>query len=289
MSDRKPHPSVLPPRRVRELDDDQFARRIRAAQRRGRSNAEAFDGVTGFAVFIGAARTGSTLVGALVDAHPDAVIANEVNAFYHVYRGATRAALFQLLVEHAERFANRGSTWTDYSYAVDGQWQGRFRSLRVIGDKKAGSTTGMLQSRPGLLNKVAEVVEAPLRLVHVIRNPFDALATKIRRRPDTSVDDLTGTFFRRCDAVQAARQARPGDVFDLHHEKLISDPRAELVRLLGFLGLDEDTDYLDAATAIVRPAPRTSRAETEWPTGAVERISSRMAEYPFFKNYEPAP
>ena len=235
--------------------------------------------------FVGAARTGSTLVGALLDAHPSAVVANEVNAFYHVHRGITRDALFQLLVEHARRFARRGSTWTDYSYAVPGQWQGRFDTLRVIGDKKAGATTAMLQRHPDLVDMVADVAGVPLRLVHVVRNPFDALATKVRRRPEVSVEELTGTFFRRCETVLELARRRPGDVIDVRHEALIAEPRRELSRVLDHLGLGADAGYLDAATSIVRPAPRASRTETAWPDGALEHVAARLGDFPFFAGY----
>ena len=54
---------------------------------------------------------------------------------------------------------------------------------QVIRDKKTAITNGLLKNCKGLydLRMLVRIVNIPLRLIHVIRNPFDNIAT-IRRR-----------------------------------------------------------------------------------------------------------
>lgn len=55
---------------------------------------------------------------------------------------------------------------------------------QVIGDKKGGPTTSMLGKARGLLDlqELQKTVAVPIRLIHVIRNPFDNIATICLRR-----------------------------------------------------------------------------------------------------------
>ena len=55
---------------------------------------------------------------------------------------------------------------------------------QVIGDKKASETTALLHHEKGLhdLRKLEKVVGIPIKLINVIRNPFDNIATICRMR-----------------------------------------------------------------------------------------------------------
>ena len=55
---------------------------------------------------------------------------------------------------------------------------------QVIGDKKASVTTARLHHEKGLhdLRKLEKVLGIPIKLINVIRNPFDNIATICRRR-----------------------------------------------------------------------------------------------------------
>ena len=55
--------------------------------------------------------------------------------------------------------------------------------LKVIGDKKGGYTASIL-SQPGNLNvlqEINQVVQVPMKFIHVHRNPFDNIATMLLR------------------------------------------------------------------------------------------------------------
>ena len=54
---------------------------------------------------------------------------------------------------------------------------------QVIGDKKGGDTSGLLvdPSKMSILEEINQVVQVPMKFIHITRNPFDNIATMILR------------------------------------------------------------------------------------------------------------
>src|SRR4051794_27905037 len=148
---------------------------------RGRKNRNLFDGVETYCMFIGYPRSGHSLIGSLLDAHPSAIIAHELDALKFVAAGFNKDQLYQLLLDNSRRFARKGRAWTGYTYGVPGQWQGRFDKLHVIGDKKGGRSTLQLAENPELLHRLRKTVATDIRFIHTIRNPYDNIATMHKR------------------------------------------------------------------------------------------------------------
>ena len=181
-----------------------------------------FDDLQAFCLFIGYPKSGHSLVGALLDAHPDVIIAKATNPLALVVAdGLSREEVFALLVESSRSEALRGRKQNKYRYEVPGQWQGRVRTARVIGDKFSDRTTKRIRRSPGALQTFAAEVQLPLRLVHVVRNPFDMVAritlSKIRHgTPDEKIaraydcyydDDPPGQYMAFFSKTKAMAEA----------------------------------------------------------------------------------
>lgn len=254
----------------------------------------AFDEVGAYAMFVGHARSGSTLVGSLLSAHPDAVLAHELDALRYVRSGLSRDQLFHLILASDRAFTgdHASKTQQGYAFAVPGMWQGRHRRLRLVGDKHAGTSTRALVSRPELLSKLAAVVAVPVRLVHVVRNPWDNIAT-IAKRSERSLETASASYFRRCQTIQSIKTritSGPGIAGDVslshvHHESFTADPTTDLARLCRFLGLDAESDYLAACASIVFETPHRTRAEASWPQGLVDGIGQQASRFDFLSSY----
>jgi hypothetical protein len=91
-------------------------------------NEELFDSVESYAMFIGYPRSGHSLIGALLDAHPNAAIAHELDVLKYVKEGYSREQIDPLLLENSRRYTESGREWNGYRYEVAGQWQGGTRS-----------------------------------------------------------------------------------------------------------------------------------------------------------------
>jgi len=241
-----------------------------------------FSDIETYCMFIGYPRSGHTLVGSLLNAHPEALISHELDALSLLREGGDRDALFRAIVEADRSFAERERHHTDYDYNVPGSWHGRWERLRVIGDKKGGRSSWWLHDEPELLDRLYEVVSLPVRFIHVSRSPWDNIAT-ITRRGHTH-EDAISWYFDTCEAVVGIRSRIPSaHVFDLRHEDLIADPAGEMQRLAAFLGLDAPAPWIQACAARVNPAPNRSRHELTWSDPQIERVSRAVRRFPWFR------
>ncbi len=236
-------------------------------------------------MFVGYPRSGHTLVGSLIDAHRRAIISNELNIIGHVKRGFSRNQIYALIVANSRAFARNGSEWNGYSYAVPGQWQGRFDRLEVIGDKRGAGTIRQLRVNAGLFEKMKQTIDADLRFIHVIRNPFDNISTIVRRHR-WPLEQAVTYYFTLCGTVADLKtQAGPAAVLDTFHEQVVARPEEEIAAICRFLGLDPDPDYVRDCASIIFPAPRQTRTEITWPGALIDAVRSQAAAFPWLRRY----
>jgi hypothetical protein len=251
-----------------------LARRLRAD----------FDRVERFCLFVGYPRSGHSIVGAMLEAHPDAVIAHELNASPLILAGCTRDELYSRLVARARWFHRRGSR-TNYDYRVPGQWQGRHRTLRVIGDKRGGAVTRALAEHPDLLERVRRSTGVPLRLIHVVRDPLDNVAA-IARWHEMTLADAADYYFTHCATMARIDDlCAPGELLTVAHEAFVQDPAATLRTLCSFLDLEPDPSWLESCRAVVFPAPTRSGQKVRWPDALDARIAERARAFPQLARY----
>ena len=239
-----------------------------------------------YCMFIGYPRSGHSLVGALLNAHPNIVIAHELSALEYLKFRPTQGSLTALLLQRDREFVAGGLHWSGYDYAVPGQWQGRYAALEVVGDKKGATSTTILGKRPDLLATLRRVVGVPLRVIHHVRNPHDNIATWARKSERT-LANAADLFFEYA-AINRDLLARHLDADEWilsHHDDLIADPKAELARLLAFLGGTGDDGFLEACAGAVFDSPKRTRDEAAWPPGLVDDIAKRIAEFDFLRRY----
>jgi hypothetical protein len=238
-----------------------------------------------FCFFVGYARSGSTLVGAILNAHPEIVIANELDVLAYVERGVERKKIFSLLLQQERDFAATGYQWTGYDYAVPGQYQGTFERLRVIGDKRAGRSTHRLRGNPGLLDLVRRTVKVPIRIVHVVRNPYDNVATMARRRNG----DLSGALenYLQLSATVDEVRARlgPDELLDVRYESFVQRPAESIAGLCRFLGVAAPAAYIQACVPLVRPSGSRSRDQISWSASERREIDTLIERRTFLAGY----
>jgi len=111
------------------------------------SNKE-YDQVKSFVLFIGYPRSGHTLVSTLIDAHPNAVIANEFDLIgkWENWKPENRNKyfLFDQLYKNSQQEAKVGYRMKNgndlFTYHVPGQYQGKFKgTLKVTVDVEVRS------------------------------------------------------------------------------------------------------------------------------------------------------
>lgn len=246
---------------------------------------QTIDSIEKHCLFVGYPRSGHTLVASLLDAHPNIIISSGVDPLQYLERGFAPRQLFCLYFRQSRRFARTERKSGGYSYVVPNQWHGRYSALKVVGDKSGDLTTDRLRSRPEQLDGLLQYAQVEHKFLHVIRNPYDNIAT-CSARNRISLDAAITDYFSLCDTVMdARRKIGEANWLDVWHEALIDDPRLWLTRLLGFLGQQPSEAYLRDCASIVYKAPNKSRYAAPWTPQLIRRVESEARRYSYLAEY----
>ena len=266
------------------------ARRHWLTYHASRRHPTMFQDLQTFCLLIGHVKSGGTMIGSLLDAHPDIVFADEADVLRFVSADFTRDQICHLLVKASRREAMKGRVTARrldaYSFLVPNQWQGRYRKLRVIGDSRAGPTTRQLVENPQLLGRLQKMMSGVrVRPIHVIRNPFDPISAMMVRGKRT-FDNAIDHYFHRCNTLAEIRD-RLGDanLLTMRYEELICQPAMHLRRLCRFLGTDADDDYVQACCKILHRVPDQCRHRVPWNSRWMDTVQRQINEIDFLAGY----
>jgi hypothetical protein len=246
-----------------------------------------------FLFFIGYPRSGHSLIASLIDAHPNILISMEWGALTHLKLGYRKAQIYYSISRLSKIFTEKlHNRWTGYSYRVEGQYQGKYEDLLVIGDKLAGQSSLMLRQDPGLLDQLSREV-AGLKIIHVIRNPFDIISTMRKRSMEKvgnphagkGLDFFSDRFFERVEVVQKLKESGNFNLHDVYHEAFISDPRKGLKNIMEFLEIDYTNEYIESCANIVFENPHKSRLEANWDPELKEKVQKKIDACDFLSKY----
>ena len=257
----------------------------------GKRRHKTFDEVKTYCLFIGHARSGHSFFGAMLDAHPKMVIADEVDSLSYLDSGFGRDQIYSLIFSSSLELARRhrdkdGRDGSTYSYLIPGQWQGRYDNLQVIGDTKAGKSTYRLDRNPALLDKLrAAIGKANLKVIHITRNPFDNISTSMLRSGRTFNNSID-LYFDRCRALTTVRERlNKEELLTLRQEDIIANPQLALENTCKFLNIDIMPDYINDCVKVVYQSPSQTRSKVQWSDGLIELVQSKLDAYDFLTGY----
>ncbi len=296
--------------RIRRLRAEALVARLRY----GRHLAEARTLVQ----FAGWPRSGHSMIGALLDAHPRATIAHELDIMGLFAKGVPMPEIAALIASHARRFAAHGHWWNGLDYRVPDAPPAE--RPQVIGDKKGDWATRWSIAEPDLADRLAAATPLRQKWILVTRDPWDNVATMSRRKSSGRAYDrlrmehdgaayhaaledaeragIVGTSARDdmiedwlgLDAGTAALAARV-PAADWHHivyEEFTLEPHRHLAALATFVGLEPHPAWLAAAAAIVRPSRARRGDALSWTGEQHARLKQAVAARPYLAAYRDA-
>ena len=243
-----------------------------------------FADVKYYAMFMGYAHSGHSVVGALLDAHPRMVIANELHALRELhYHEFDKYKLFRLILENSRIMAvKKVRTNTGYNYNIPHLYQGRFEKLEVIGDKKGGASSVYHHRHPEVLETLIRIFGPTLKVIHVVRNPYDNISAYAYRMDQKVTSTLIESFFCRADSVLDCQSKLTQEQFyTLHYDDLIRDKAEKLRELCWFLGQEADAYYLEACSKALYDSPHKRRYKTDWNDEAKQMVESFIRSLPY--------
>ncbi|MBN1116062.1 MAG: sulfotransferase domain-containing protein [Bacteroidales bacterium] len=251
--------------------------------------------IKSFCLFLGYPRSGHSIIGAILDAHPNIVMAMEKDILWYFQKGFKRYQLFYILKKNAYLFAKiRNNIWTGYSYKVPNSWQGRYSSINVIGDKQGGRTSLRLLENPNLLNEFRNEIATPIKIVHVARNPFDMITTAMYRKFERREIDKPDNYellpiirgiFKRAEAIKRFISENQMQIQHIYHEDFIKNPKKELIKLFKFLDIEYSDGFIENCASIVNPKPHLSRSKIEWSSELISFVEKEINKFPFLERY----
>ena len=248
--------------------------------------ASDFKDIETFCVFIGYPRSGHSLIASLLDAHPEMVFSNELNVLRYIKYKFTREQIFYLILENSRILSERGRIHTGYSYSVENQWQGRYRKIKVIGDKRGSGSVKKLFYRPVLFERMHEKIGCKIKFIHIMRNPFDNISTMCMKSRRQNINESMDHYFFLADEVTKLKRKISADVIiELSHESFIAEPKESLALLTKFLGVEPSPSYLEDCVKILFKKPNKTRQNFPWSKELIAQVNDRIRKYPFLSDY----
>lgn len=250
-----------------------------------------FRDIDTYCLFIGHARSGHNIIGALLDAHQHIVLPDEVDTLQYVAAGFEREQIYHMLLARSRRQAQKQRIMGErdermYTYYVPGQWQGRFTTIRAIGSSKVGTTIRRLAQNPALLGRLQDTMGGVrVKLVLVTRNPFDTISTMILRGGGTC-EERIDRYFANCAVIAGIRaRADAPEIFTVRQEDIIYRPATYLGALCRFLGVEPTDDYLRDCAGILYSSPARSRYQLYWNDTLLAAVQTRISQFDFLAGY----
>jgi hypothetical protein len=153
--------------------------------------------------------------------------------------------------------------------------------MRVLGTGNGQALPAAWRANPDVIAQLAEVAGAAVKLINVVRNPWDHIA-------ETGEEPPIPKLFARAKTIDDIR-ASGVPVHDLALEDLAADPRAEMSDVLAFLNVEASDDYLELVDLLADVELPRSGAERAWTKQQVRAIRKRLPTVSWMQRYPAHP
>ena len=276
------------------------------------------NGVKAFVFFLAYSRSGHSIVASLMDSHPHMVISHEFDLFNKLVNGylvPNKSDIFNELWENTREsiiydgWRAEGTSSKGYTLFVDGLYQGRYVDhIDVIGDKKGLITVEMLLKNPyewSVAFNILKSLNTTLKVINVIRNPFDNIATSVLYRAVVRHNEFAGIkesnttynisselimteisrYFSCHNATVNAGKEFNLDTIEIHSKDLISDPKGTLLRICNSLAVTCSDDYLEICSSKIFKMESRTRQLVQWTEEQLQTIQQNIDMYSNLKGY----
>ena len=235
---------------------------------------------------VGFHRSGSSLVGDLLDGHPNMIVSNEAGVIRKYIQGqiTSREQFLALIIK------NSVTSGTRKNFIAS---QKKHKNLEIIGDKHSGNNlTSLISKRHNNIEKVKEFVGLPIKFLFTIRNPYDMVSSMITTVPDWQVDEerkneqVIKYFGRWSRQSKLFFEYVPADkIFIIRNEDFIANPSKMMEGVCDFLGVDKIPSYIEDCISAVYRIPSKSRERLNWGPQIKAQVATLIEEYEFFDGY----
>lgn len=241
-----------------------------------------------FCMFIGYPRSGHTIIGSILDAHPNVIISNELDVIHYMLLGKSFKKVCKMILKNSSTYAKHGRINTGFDFSIKNSWQGKYSELKVIGDKKGGKTNNHLLKNYEILDSLKKFVPLELKFIHVTRNPYDIISTRYLRRENKNeklFDRLIDNHVSMIRNVEKVRINKQVQLLDIKHEELILNPYQTLEKICNYLEIRYDKDWAEKCSSILYNKPNKSREKVKWTDENIIKVFNELYNIDSQKDY----
>jgi len=216
--------------------------------------------------FAGYPRSGSTLLGQIINYHPNCLVSNEFRALDFIIKDSHDIDdVMSAAAEDAQKLLQTGlENYKNYNInKFQDKWKNtdflynnpvlKKRDIKLIGDKKAGSTTKLYNSHKNeflkflKLNpdiffiKIERDIESTCKS-YVKSHPHEARDVASAREKILDLDNKSNEFL---DNVNHQNK------YVIKYESLVNNPRLEIYQLFCFLNLNTQPEIINLISKLV--------------------------------------
>lgn len=226
-------------------------------------NEPKWDELRGVVLFIGSSKTGSNLVGSILNAHPNIVMANNYQLLSHldkkqktktIYHDMQRKTVMQAALRRMKK--------------IKGAWQGSNErgQPHLIGDNMVITMHYEGKNLTHQLKKLVNVTRLPLKLIHVVvqapSNTKNSATMKSTSTHDTKMKDIqySLTDFLTQLKLNPKMLGKNAQVVSVDFPTFTANPLAGVPKLCSDLEVECSTDFVQAVSQMIKNATPLERA-----------------------------
>ena len=270
-----------------------------------------------FVFFVGRSHSGHSIVGSILDSHPHMIIAHEANIFYQLkddpMRFTSKADVFNELWRNSYNVSHSGGGFRSsdsidikkkgYTLQIRDLYQGTYLSyVNVIGDKNGGKTVSFFHQDPlewgKIYNKLKTLINIPFKVIYVIRNPYDSIASTYLYRCGNMSDirNSNGTFvlngnkykklahhiqkhFDSHQAIMSAKKQYNLDLLEIHVKDLVKHPVATILKMCDFLKVRCSHSYVQVCSKNLFKTESKIRYKIKWTADLISEVENYIVKY----------
>jgi hypothetical protein len=197
-----------------------------------------------------------------------------------------------ILFSYIKEYSKRPETWKSTTQIPHVPK----KEITVIGDKTGHRTMSLLNGNPQVLGEFKNFVGLPMKWIHVVRNPYDNLATwgrleyEVKQRKNIKTTqakelDIVIEEYKQLNET-ILRLRRSEDVLTVNHEYVVTRMHNTLEEIANFLNISFDPTWRDNVRNSVWPKPRVTRRQIKWNSNQRITIENMINQYSWLNGYE---
>ena len=273
---------------------------------------QVINSVKKFVLFVGMGRSGSSILGSIMDAHPHVIVSHEYYVFNHFQefnssQDSLKETLFNTLFSKSQIDATKQRNYArglgNYSNVtkLSALWQGTYKTyIEVIGDKGGAQIAiKYLENKEAFIKMYKELKEGlkmPILFLRPIKNPYDQIFANLHNHTTQEsqnlnkpklLDIVINAVFTFHDATQELVENVLGEenVLDVHNCDLVDDPRGTISKIFDFLEVRISEDYLDVCAEKVFRSESKSRKLVQWTPKQIKMVEKRIKDHKTLSRY----